>query len=335
MSDNPKVSICMLTYNHEKYIDHALKSILCQKVDFLYEIVIGDDCSSDRTREVLLDYKKKYPDKIKLVLHKRNFGVTKNMYSVMKHMRGQYIAFLEGDDYWCDDLKLKQQVDFLDKHIEYIGCTHSYHVVDEGDIKIASGEINPTDYMFNTYIFKNNECTLKDYENTMGIPSHMNTLMIRNIYVQDRDRYRFLYQLHPVIGDQSVFVWILSHGRLYMMPQDMSAYRLIIKKGNSNATSILAGKNRRAEYYEYQCKMEKYAYKYWNCKVDLTKYKDNLLVGAVCVWTKDKNRENHEVVKKIIHLSRKPFRTWYKIVITILNKTWYEIIGRPDKRIKV
>uniref|UniRef100_A0A832DJV2 Glycosyltransferase n=1 Tax=Ignavibacterium album TaxID=591197 RepID=A0A832DJV2_9BACT len=118
------VSICMITYNHEKYIAKAIDSVIMQKTKFDYEIVIGEDCSTDKTREIVLEYKAKYPDKIKLLLQEKNVGMMQNFIDTLKACSGKYIALLEGDDYWIDPYKLQKQVDFLEANEEY-GLVHS------------------------------------------------------------------------------------------------------------------------------------------------------------------------------------------------------------------
>lgn len=111
-SNRITVTIISLTYNHEKYIAQALESILMQKVNFTYEIVVGEDCSKDRTREILIQYAEKHPDKFHLLLHEKNIGAAKNQNKVFENCKGKYIAMLEGDDYWTDPYKLQKQVDF-------------------------------------------------------------------------------------------------------------------------------------------------------------------------------------------------------------------------------
>lgn len=120
-----KVSVCITTYNLEKYICQTLDSILSQKTNFDFEILIGDDASSDSTSKILKDYEAKYPNKIKLVLHERNIGVNRNDYSLISVAQGEYIAWCDGDDYWIDDNKLQEQADILDKNSEYSGV-HSW-----------------------------------------------------------------------------------------------------------------------------------------------------------------------------------------------------------------
>ncbi|NHZ85410.1 MAG: glycosyltransferase [Planctomycetia bacterium] len=117
------VSVFMVTYNHGKYISQTLSSILMQKVDFNYEIVIGEDFSTDNTRTIVKSYAKKYPDKFNLLLHKKNIGMINNFFATYKACTGKYIAYCDGDDYWTDPNKLQKQVDFLETHPDY-GLVH-------------------------------------------------------------------------------------------------------------------------------------------------------------------------------------------------------------------
>ncbi len=126
-----KVSVAIVTYNQEKFIAKALESVLMQKTNFDYEIVIGEDCSTDKTRDILIDYEKRYPNKFRLLLHKKNLGMHKNGSRVLDACTGEYIAMLDGDDYWTSPEKLQKQVDFLDNHSECAVCYHDALIVHE------------------------------------------------------------------------------------------------------------------------------------------------------------------------------------------------------------
>jgi glycosyltransferase involved in cell wall biosynthesis len=118
------VSVCLITYKHEKYIAQALDSILMQKVDFTWEIIIADDCSPDITQDIILKYYEKYPDLIKLFFQKENVGPGKNFVNLLSSANGKYIAYLEGDDYWTDPLKLQTQFDFMESNPDFSLCYH-------------------------------------------------------------------------------------------------------------------------------------------------------------------------------------------------------------------
>ena len=121
---DPKVSVAMITYNHEGYIAQAIESVLMQQVSFAVELVIGEDCSTDRTRAIVNDYASRYPAIILAVQQPGNAGVSKNFADTLRGCRGKYIATLEGDDYWTDPGKLEKQVAFLQGNPECVICFH-------------------------------------------------------------------------------------------------------------------------------------------------------------------------------------------------------------------
>ena len=111
---HPVVSVNMITYNHEPFIRQAIEGVMMQKTDFEFELVIGEDCSSDRTREICFEYQKRYPDKIRVLWAEQNvYKLGGNSRRCLAHSRGEFIAFCEGDDYWIDPLKLQRQVSSL------------------------------------------------------------------------------------------------------------------------------------------------------------------------------------------------------------------------------
>ena len=119
-----KVSVCLLTYNHVRYIAQAIDSVLIQKTDFDFEVVIGEDASTDGTRKVVEEYALRHPGQIRAILQPRNVGAGKNSMDTWKACRGRYIALLEGDDYWTSSHKLQKQADALDAHPEWTVCYH-------------------------------------------------------------------------------------------------------------------------------------------------------------------------------------------------------------------
>ncbi|OEY73936.1 glycosyltransferase family 2 protein [Salegentibacter salarius] len=136
VTSKPLVSVLVQAYNHEFYIKQCLDAILAQKTNFDFEILLGEDVSTDKTREICLEYAQNYPKKIRLFLHHPankirvmdvvtgNFNAFYNLYKA----RGKYIAFCEGDDYWTDPLKLQKQVDFLEIKSDF---ALSYHRFEE------------------------------------------------------------------------------------------------------------------------------------------------------------------------------------------------------------
>lgn len=139
--NSPLLSVCLITYQHASFIRQAIESVLMQKVNFHWELIIADDFSTDGTREILLGYKKKYSEFIRLILQEENVGATKNWMDLIKTPQSKYITCFEGDDYWIDPHKLQNQVDFLEANPEYgVVCT-DYHIMNE------KGEITKYNYL--------------------------------------------------------------------------------------------------------------------------------------------------------------------------------------------
>jgi glycosyltransferase involved in cell wall biosynthesis len=120
-----KLSVCLITYNHESFISQAIESVLSQKTDYPFQIVIGDDLSTDRTRSICQSYADRFPDKVKLLAREKNLGMISNFTNTLENCKGDYIAFIEGDDYWTDPEKLQTQISFLEKNTEYSLCFHN------------------------------------------------------------------------------------------------------------------------------------------------------------------------------------------------------------------
>lgn len=132
METGVRVSVHMPAFNHEPYIARAIESVLAQQVDFGYELVIGDDASTDGTRAVAIEYARRFPDKIRLLCNDRNLGMFDNDQRILQACRGEYIAWLESDDYWTSPSKLQKQVELLDAHPEYQACFHRASCVGGG-----------------------------------------------------------------------------------------------------------------------------------------------------------------------------------------------------------
>ena len=138
------LSVGIITYNHASFIRQCLDSVLMQKADFDFEIVVGDDGSVDGTQEVLKEYQGLYPNKIVLLLNDKNEGISKNYKNVLTRCRGKYVALCEGDDYWTAEDKLQKQVEFLESHKEYgfVGA-YSHLLFPDGRIQEDNYEFMP------------------------------------------------------------------------------------------------------------------------------------------------------------------------------------------------
>ena len=130
-----KISVVVLTYKHEKFIRKTLDSILSQKVNFPIEVIVGDDASPDNTAAIIKEYHEKHPDLIVPLLHEKNLGGFGkiNTLVALDVAKGQYIAHMDGDDYWTDNTRLQQMADFLDINPDYVACFHNAEIIFDDD----------------------------------------------------------------------------------------------------------------------------------------------------------------------------------------------------------
>jgi glycosyltransferase involved in cell wall biosynthesis len=123
-----------VTYNHEPYIAQALESVLAQKTVFPFEVLITEDCSTDSTRDIIIAYANKYPEKIRLILSERNINTNLVLSRAIAAARGDYLALLDGDDFWISEAKLQRQVEFLDARPDFALCFHNVWVMNDNGI---------------------------------------------------------------------------------------------------------------------------------------------------------------------------------------------------------
>jgi glycosyltransferase involved in cell wall biosynthesis len=207
-----KVSCSIITYNQKDYISKCLEGILKQIVNFSFEIIIGDDNSTDGTREILKDYADKYPGLIRLNLRElKGVGLPgkENFVTTLSMCNGEYIALCDGDDYWTDPLKLQKQADFLDANPDYVLCFHQVSI-----IKI-NGEIVDD---FITKVPENYETieTLVRLGNYIHTPS----VVFRNIIKEFPSEF-----IKSPIGDFFLYVMLAEHGKLKYLEDIMTVYR--------------------------------------------------------------------------------------------------------------
>ncbi len=230
-----KLSVIFITYNHEKYVEKALRSVCEQETDFAYEVVVGEDCSTDSTREILKRVASEYPDKVRLLFRDKNFGrPTLNVYNTTMECRGEYLAYLEGDDYWTDKKKLQKQVDFLDEHPEYIACTHGCVMINENSEEITDEEILKIGDLYKW----SGRFTYDDYKKSGKWPGHYATVVSRNIYPEGKYDYTILYKAHDFVDDALILLFLLIQGDIYRMDETMSAWRYVRKKTGTNWNSL-------------------------------------------------------------------------------------------------
>ena len=131
-----KITIVITTYNQEKYIGQAIDGIIMQKTKFPFKILVSDDCSKDGTREILKRYKKKYPEKIEVIYNEKNSGAMDNFFNTLSKVKdSEYVALCDGDDFWTDENKLQEQIEFLDLNKDFNICFHKSRMFYENNEK--------------------------------------------------------------------------------------------------------------------------------------------------------------------------------------------------------
>jgi len=138
----PLVSVVLRTYEHAPFIAQAIESVLLQEAPFAYELVIGEDCSPDGTREIVRDYAERYPDLIRAELPAENLGHGRILQRAIEATRGRYLAYLDGDDYWTVPDKLRRQVSYLETNPECHSCFHDASLVYDA-AGMPSGRVTP------------------------------------------------------------------------------------------------------------------------------------------------------------------------------------------------
>lgn len=235
----PVVSVLMLTYNHGPYLAEAIDGVLKQQTDFPIELLIGEDCSTDNTREIAMRYQREYPEVIRVVISPTNVGGRRNRRRLADRVRGEFIAFCEGDDYWTDPDKLQLQVDYLRAHPD-AGAVHS-----DFDHIIFRGGRWRRCLHFMRYRFHG------------PVPEgDIFPILLRANFIQtctlcvraDLDR-RFLVSGFPIdrypVGDWPLCLYFAAVSKIAYMPQSMAVYRevsgSITNSGHAARARVVAG----------------------------------------------------------------------------------------------
>jgi glycosyltransferase involved in cell wall biosynthesis len=209
----PKVSVVVCTYNHEPYIEQALASVLSQSTSFGFEVIVSEDCSTDATRDIVLRWRDAHPDGIRLLLSERNLRSNEVVARAFRAATGEYVALLDGDDYWTSPKKLQRQADFLDAHLECALFFHDAEVVDDAGRSIDARRWTPE----NQKTFS----TLEDiwFGNFIATCS----AMFRRAALPDIPAW---YADFFPITDWPLYILSAEHGNIGYLPEVMGAYRL-------------------------------------------------------------------------------------------------------------
>lgn len=218
-----EVSIHCLTYNHEKYVRKTFEGFLKQKTNFAFEVLVHDDASTDGTPEIIREYTEKYPDIFKPIYQKENQyskGIMVAYAYNFPRAVGKYMAYCEGDDYWCDENKLQKQYDIMEKHPECSICTHIAQIISAEEEK-ALGTI-PQKPFTNGVV--DEEVFLRS-ELIEGWASQTSSFFLRNKYLKEYIAENPKYCRMMVVGDFPTILYMLTKGKVYFIDEIMSCYR--------------------------------------------------------------------------------------------------------------
>lgn len=248
---DPLVSVAIITYNQEKFISQTLESILSQKHSCTYEIIIGDDCSTDRNREIIESYREKYPEIIKPIYNQNNLGLIKNYFNVMAQCRGKYIMQCAGDDWWLPE-KLSIQVDFMETHPDIGMCYGKAQTYIDGKKKYGKkfGEKR------------------ESFESLLGgntIPAV--TACFRRDLLE-----KYLEDINPLgknwlMEDYPLWLWFSHESKVYFINKVLAIYRVLDESASHNSDIIKILRFRQGEADIKKFYYKKYISTTYECMV--------------------------------------------------------------------
>lgn len=317
------VSVIVLTYNQEKYIAQALDSILMQKTNFDFEILVGDDASTDGTQKILQMYQQRYPNIVKVFRREKNLGPTKNAYELFLIAKGKYLASCEGDDYWLSPDKLNIQISFLENHLEFIGCTHLCWLVNEHGQRYKNQHID--------WIKKKRIFCLNDFQG-IYLPGQTATFVRHNLFLKPNHDYSIFYKGNSIIGDRVTMLIYLLQGKIFQIPNYMSCYRRYGENKEQSVTYQIYSRNFDGLELDYQLnnKLEKYSFSEFGMKIHFMGMRKILFSKAILAILKG-NKATGSKLAKQIYFGEKNFFNQMQLIaycpIYIIKKVILKIIN--------
>jgi len=226
--ENPKVAIFMITYNHEKFIEQAIESALMQKTTFTFKIFIGEDCSTDHTREICQKLKTANTERIELCLNDHNLGSIENakqVYNSCFASGAKYVALLEGDDYWTDPYKLEKQVNILDSNEDFIisFCNVLVKNEDNDSKNYPAYQNNKYSPNYTVSTFPSPKEKSDAFDIAKGNFIHNPSVVFRNIF-NKRSLPKY-FSMVP-IGDWPLYMYLTQFGSIHYSDEIMAVYRV-------------------------------------------------------------------------------------------------------------
>jgi glycosyltransferase involved in cell wall biosynthesis len=282
----PKVSVVICAYNRETTIGQTINSVLQQRCNFPIEVIIGEDCGTDRTRDICINFQRKYPETIKLFLHEENCGPGKNWAVLVKESRGEFIASCDDDDYWHNENKLQLQIEHMEANRDY-GVVHT-----EYDVLYVKRNKLIKNYLTKKNIRIPDDYTMRDiFYGRVNICASTSCirkeLIDKFVPLDDYIRYKFGIQDWPT--------WLIlsKYSKIGYLPVSTTTYR-IGHFAISNLKSYEKIENKLSTdqvMYKYLCEMFPYDLDYNEKNYDV--YKNMVLLNHAYIRMDIKNARKY------------------------------------------
>ena len=234
--EQPLVTVLVTTYNQERYIRQALDSVLAQRTDFPFEVLVSEDAGTDGTRAILQEYAAR-DSRIRLRLRDKNVGISRNWYEGLCAAKGEFVCTLEGDDWWLAEDKLQKQVDFLRTHPDYAAVSHRIQEIDDAGNRYNCPPSDPR--------LLNRDATMELF--LQGVTFSCTACLVRNFFRTPDPAREAYVTANRSIADFALCMLFLDAGRVFVMDEALSAYRVAgvdAAHQNYNATTTAVQKYR-------------------------------------------------------------------------------------------
>lgn len=232
MNNDVLVSVCTLTFNHAPYLNKYFEGILMQRTTFKYEVIINDDCSTDGTKEILLEYASKYPELIKVVIQDENQYSQGDRGYFAKYCyprcKGKYVAWCEGDDCWTDPLKLQKQVDYLDTHPECVLVHTDFDVVNAttGERRYSNWRAQKNYNQINRDFGAQLPALILQGKYTVQtLTACARMKMVREIYANNK----YMSDSRLFMGDTPIWMALATRGSVHILKESTADYHVILE----------------------------------------------------------------------------------------------------------
>ncbi|HBI63335.1 MAG TPA: hypothetical protein DDY31_19345 [Lachnospiraceae bacterium] len=284
-----KLSIVVLTYNQEKFVRTTLESIVTQNTNYSYEVIIGDDASSDNTPKIILEYAHKYPQIIRPVLRNENIGLIRNYFSLISMCTGEYIMECAGDDYW-EKNKIDHQLKYMERHEDVSMVCGAVRIVDESGRYLKTTFFKNVNFEFRRLL-------------------KFNSVSALSVCFKKEVIDTYIAQINPLnkswkMEDYPFWLWISKNGKIEYLPEPVGYYR-VVNNSASNAMDI----NKQIEFEKSVYSVRKY---FATDNRQRKKAISTYYVDVACIYMAHGDWKNYlrYALKfhKIINILKSPFR---------------------------